>query len=108
MESSLTDSILNICGRLNKSLVEYIIVGGTAVGLHGYYKHFMNVAGEVAEKPDLDFWYNPTYNNYFRLFNALEELRQALPSLRMSKRLILKKSFLGLNSKSIHSTFCLS
>ena len=76
MESSLTDSVLTVCITLNKFSVEYIIVGGTAVALHGYYRHSMNVAGEIVEKPDLDFWYNPTYDNYFRLLNALEELGQ--------------------------------
>lgn len=28
----------------------------------------------AAEKFDLDFWYNPTYNNYYSLLNALESL----------------------------------
>ena len=36
----------------------------------------MNITGAVAEKPDLDFWYNPTYDNYFRLLNSLEALGQ--------------------------------
>lgn len=76
MESSLTDSILTVCRTLNKFSVEYIIVGGTAVALHGYYRHSRNVAGELAEKPDLDFWYNPTYENYFKLLNALGDLGQ--------------------------------
>ena len=72
MESSLVNSILSVCSTLNKFSVEYIIVGGTAVALHGYYRHSMNAAGEKTEKPDLDFWYNPTYENYFKLLNALE------------------------------------
>ena len=29
---------------------------------------------EIFNKPDLDFWYNPTYENYFNLLKALEEL----------------------------------
>jgi hypothetical protein len=55
MESNLTDSILSVCRTLNKFSVEYIIVGHTAVALQGYYRHSRNIAGEVAEKPDLDF-----------------------------------------------------
>jgi len=49
-------------------------VGGTAVALHGYFRPSLNESGLPAEKPDLDFWYNPAYDNYFRLLNALEEL----------------------------------
>ncbi len=55
MESSLIDNILTVCRTLNKFSVEYIIVGGTAVALHGYYRHSMNVAGGIAEKPDWIF-----------------------------------------------------
>lgn len=54
MESSLTDSILRVCRTLNKFSVEYMIVGGTAVALHGYYRHSTNVAGRIAKKPDLE------------------------------------------------------
>ena len=93
MESSLTDSILSVCKALNKFSVEYIIVGGTAVALHGYYRHSMNVAGEIAEKPDLDFWYNPTYDNYFRLLNALEELGQDVTKFKEEQTPNPKKSF---------------
>jgi hypothetical protein len=93
MESSLTDSILLVCRTLNKFSVEYIIVGGTAVALHGYYRHSMNVAGEIAEKPDLDFWYNPTYNNYFKLLNALEELGQEVTKFKEEQTPDPKKSF---------------
>ncbi len=76
MESSLSDSILTVCRTLNKFSVEYLIVGGTAVALHGYYRSSRNVAGQQVEKPDLDFWYNPTYSNYIRLLNALQDLGQ--------------------------------
>ena len=93
MESSLTDSILTVCRTLHKFSVEYIIVGGTAVALHGYYRHSINVAGEIAEKPDLDFWYNPTYDNYFRLLNALEELGQDVTQFKDEQTPNPKKSF---------------
>jgi hypothetical protein len=67
MESSLTDSILGICKAFNKYLVEYMIVGGTAVGLHGYLRHSTNAVGIIAERPDLDFWYNPTLHTRITL-----------------------------------------
>jgi predicted nucleotidyltransferase len=93
MESSLTDSILTVCRTLNKFSVEYIIVGGTAVALHGYYRHSRNVAGELAEKPDLDFWYNPTYENYFKLLNALGDLGQDVAKFKEEQTPNPQRSF---------------
>ena len=60
MENNLADSILKVCKILNKYAVEYMIVGGAAVALHGYFRRSINSAGEVTDTPDLDFWYNPT------------------------------------------------
>jgi hypothetical protein len=54
MNDNLVGSILAVCGVLNKQGVEYLVVGGTAVALHGYYRQSMNAAGAVADKPDLD------------------------------------------------------
>ena len=93
MESSLTHNILGICKTLNKFSVEYLIVGGTAVALHGYYRHSMNDAGEIAEKPDLDFWYNSTYDNYFKLLNALEDMGQDVKKFKDEQTPDPKRSF---------------
>ena len=65
----------------------------TAVALHGFYRHSMNVAGEIAEKPDLGFWYNPTYDNYFRPLNALGELGQDVKKFKEEQTPNPKKSF---------------
>jgi len=62
MEGSLADSILHVCKVLNKHSVEYLLIGGTAVALHGYYRFSRQTSGEVTEKHDLDFWYNSNYN----------------------------------------------
>lgn len=93
MESSLADSILRICRALNRFSVEYMIVGGTAVALHGYYRYSMDVAGEIATKPDLDVWYNPTYENYFKLLNALEYLGQDVTNFKEEQAPNPKQSF---------------
>ena len=61
MEGSLVDSVLHVCNILNKHSVEYLLVGGTAVALHGYYRLSRETSGEVADKHDLDFWYNSSY-----------------------------------------------
>ncbi|ANH82678.1 hypothetical protein A8C56_18365 [Niabella ginsenosidivorans] len=74
MENNLTGAILNICNILNNHTVQYLIVGGTAVALHGYFRKSMDSAGQYTDKPDLDFWYNPTYSNYFKLLEALGDL----------------------------------
>jgi hypothetical protein len=89
----LADSILHVCRTLNKFSVAYLIVGGTAVALHGYYRHSTNSAGEIAEKPDLDFWYNPTYENYFRLLSALEEMGQDITGFKEEQSPDPKRSF---------------
>jgi len=74
MNSNLAKAIIRVCEILNKHDVQYLIVGGTAVALHGYFRDSINQAGLVSGKPDLDCWYNSTYDNYFRLLNALEDL----------------------------------
>ncbi len=60
MKNSLLDSVLSICKLLNKHGVEYLIVGGTAVGFYGYYRGSTSSDGSLLGKHDLDFWYNPT------------------------------------------------
>jgi predicted nucleotidyltransferase len=71
---NLVDNILKVCRVLNKHSLEYLIVGGTAVAFHGYYRMSKSSSGLPADKHDLDFWYNPTYKNYYNLLNAIEEL----------------------------------
>ncbi len=93
MENNLADSILSICSVLNKHVVQYMIVGGTAVALHGYFRFSTDISGIVINKPDLDFWYNPTYRNYFNLLNALEELGQDVKAFKQEQAPNPKKSF---------------
>lgn len=65
--------LLNLCRILAKHSVEYLIVGGAAAALHGHYRMTTLPSGLVSDKYDFDFWYNPTYMNYYRLLEALEE-----------------------------------
>lgn len=74
MESDLKRSVLSVCDLLNRSEVRYMLVGGTAVALHGYYRHSMGPSGKLTTKPDIDLWFDPTYDNYFKLLTVLEEL----------------------------------
>jgi hypothetical protein len=93
MENNLAESILNVCRVFNRHSVQYIIVGGTAVALHGYFRRSLNVVGIISNKPDLDFWYNPTYGNYFKLLNALEEFGQDVTEFKSEQAPNPKKSF---------------
>lgn len=59
---------------LQKHQVLYLLVGGTAVALNGYFRLSINDSGELTEKPDIDVWFHPTYENYFKLIGVIEEL----------------------------------
>ena len=93
MSDKLVESILAVCRVLNEQHVEYLTVGGTAVALHGYYRLSTNPAGAVADKPDLDVWYNPTYGNYFRLLKALKALGQDVRAFEQEQAPNPRKSF---------------
>lgn len=66
--------LIEICAVLQTHSVQYLLIGGTAVGFHGYYRMSSQMDGTISEKQDFDFWYNPTYTNYFNLLFALKEL----------------------------------
>src|SRR5215216_744488 len=74
MENELIADLVKVCKVLQNYGVEYLIVGGTAVALHGYFRITIDSNGIPNEKHDLDIWYNPTYGNYFNLLKALKEL----------------------------------
>ena len=93
MDKSITDSILGVCTALNKHKVQYLIVGGTAVALHGYFRWSHNQSGTLTQKYDLDIWYNPTYDNYFKLLDVLEELGQNVTEFREEQSPNPKSSF---------------
>ena len=74
MENSLVESVLKVCKALNKMQVEYLAVGGTAVAFHGYARISTASDGSSLGKHDLDFWYKPTLENYYRLLDAFDSL----------------------------------
>lgn len=105
MDSNLSTSILTVCKVLNKHSVQYMIVGGTAVALHGYFRRSLNTDGLITDKPDLDFWYNPTYENYFNLLNAFEALGQDVLEFRQEQAPDPKKSFFKFEFDSFTADF---
>lgn len=68
-------------------------MGATAVGFHGFTRPSMGPSGKESEKPDFDFWYNPTYDNYYRLLKAIEDLGVDISRYKAEKSRKPKKSF---------------
>lgn len=97
MENTLKDSLLTVCKLLEKHNVQYILIGGTAVALNGYYRHSINISGELTDKPDIDIWYNPTYENYFNILKVIEELGQDVTEFKNEQSPNPRKSFFKLN-----------
>lgn len=97
MENNLKDSLLTVCKLLEKHNVQYILIGGTAVALNGYYRNSINIAGELTDKPDIDIWYNPTYENYFNILKVMDELGQDVTEFRNEQSPNPRKSFFKLN-----------
>jgi predicted nucleotidyltransferase len=97
MEENLKNSLLTVCRLLEKYHVKYLLVGGTAVALYGYYRHSINIAGELTDKPDVDIWYNPTYENYFNILKVMEELGQAITEFKNEQSLNPRESFFKLD-----------
>jgi hypothetical protein len=81
---------------LNELSVEYLTVGGAAVALHGHERWTIDASGQEAKFVDLDFWYNPTYENYFRLLDAMEKLGQDVRGFREEQAPDPKRSFFRL------------
>ncbi|MBF9221214.1 hypothetical protein [Hymenobacter ruricola] len=93
MDNKLISALLTVCSVLNKHGVDYLVVGGIAVALHGYFRRSIASNGVVADKVDLDIWYNPTYGNYFKVLKALEELGQDVAKYEQEQTPNPKKSF---------------
>jgi hypothetical protein len=73
--------------------VQYMLVGGTAVALNGYYRLSINTDGDIADKPDVDVWYNPTYENYYNVLTAIKLLGEDITEFEKEQNPNPKKSF---------------
>lgn len=96
MKTSILENLQTICQILNEHAIEYLVIGGAAVALHGYERLSKDSSGKDTNVDDLDFWYNPTYNNYFKLLNALEKLGEDVSDFRSEKSPDPKRSFFRL------------
>ena len=73
MGSIFNDDFRDFITALNNNQVEYLLVGGYAVIIHGYRR----------TTGDLDIWINPTKENYLNLVKACQEF--GLPILDMTE-----------------------
>lgn len=64
MENQIRDSLNKVCGVLNGHGVEYIVIGGVAIGFHGYPR----------ATADIDLWYKPSTTNFHRIIDALRTM----------------------------------
>lgn len=94
---NLKESLLTVCKLLAKYQIDYILIGGTAVALNGYYRHSINMAGELTDKPDIDLWFKPTYENYFNILKVMEDLGQDITEFKEEQAPNPKKSFFKLD-----------
>ncbi|UII25347.1 hypothetical protein LVD15_18850 [Fulvivirga maritima] len=78
-------------------MVDYMIVGGTAVNIHGFHRLSINLPKDILY--DFDIWYNPTIDNFYRLTSALGNIQ---PESRKELKAIIfdpKRAFLRITKK---------
>jgi hypothetical protein len=94
MENQILESLRSICALLNKYDVEYMLIGGMAVGFHGFPR----------ATADIDFWYNPTIDNFHRIIKSLDEFGVDTLSL---KELVFdpKKTFIRVPQFGFNTEF---
>jgi predicted nucleotidyltransferase len=59
----MKEALVSICALLNKHQVNYLVIGGVAVIFHGYTR----------ATADLDFWYDPSIDNFNKIIKAFKE-----------------------------------
>jgi hypothetical protein len=74
MEKLTLDLLIKLCDVLNMHKVQYMIVGGTAVGFYEYTRLSHPSMGRTEIKTDIDIWYQSNYENRLRIVRSLEAL----------------------------------
>ena len=96
--------LVKVCTILKSHNVEYLVVGGAAVSYHGHNRK--SGIGEYNSelKVDLDFWYNPTIENFQKIIAALNDLDVDTSDL---ENLVFdrKHTFLKVPHKDFHTDF---
>lgn len=71
---------VNFLQLLSDYKVEYLIIGGAAVNVHGYTR----------ATGDLDIWYNPTPENFKKLLNSIEAFGFDVSPVKKNSDLLTK------------------
>lgn len=62
--NEIRKTLQNVCAILNQHKVDYIVVGGVAVGFHGYQRLSVISNYKPELKTDLDFWQMAGLDSY--------------------------------------------
>lgn len=81
MTNQVREALGTVCRHLNSHNVDYMIIGGAAVGYYGFARVS---GGPDSRQPitDIDFWYKPTIENYLSLVAALDDIGVDTEELR--------------------------
>lgn len=55
------------------------------------------MAGTITEKPDIDIWYNPGYENYYQILKVMKELGQDITEFENEQTPDPSRSFFKLD-----------
>jgi predicted nucleotidyltransferase len=64
-----TADLISFLALLNEDQVEYMVIGGAAVNIHGFSR----------STGDMDIWFNPTQENFDRLLHSIESFGFEVP-----------------------------
>ena len=96
--------LIKVCAILNSHNVGYLVVGGAAVSHYGFNRPSGIGQYNSTLKADLDFWYNPTVENYQNPVHALDDLEVDTSDL---KKLVFDKkhTFIKIPHNDFHTDF---
>ena len=90
----MKETLVSICTLLNKHEVDYLLIGGVAVIYHGYTR----------STADLDFWYRPSLDNFYKIIKAFKEYGIDVSSLEKTV-FDPKKTFLRFPTQGVKAEF---
>lgn len=71
-DKDLVEVLKEICSNLSNQKVEYLIIGGTAVNFYGFQRISGGLSPDI--NFDIDIWYNPTTENFYRICKAIQAI----------------------------------
>jgi predicted nucleotidyltransferase len=102
--NEIRDTLRIVSSSLHKHKVDCMLIGGTAVGFYGYQRISGISVFNPEMKSDLDFWYNPTVENFINIVKALSELNVETSEL---EKIIFdpQKTYLKIPFEKFHIDF---